>query len=373
MFIFFAASSALEAQIVYGQPKALSARIVYQSWKLTVGGEELNLTQSAFPFNFFLPVADNWEVHVASAISHSNLDASALTATLTSVSGTSVRVFHSFAEDRVFVSGGITLPLGKTNLDTVEVALAELISDDYLSTPVKQVSEGLGFSGQIGVASESNDWLLYGATLSYNLNGPFTYFKDGDKYNPGDEIAVQGSATARQGDGALDLDLSYRHYLADKVGSREVFKSGGVFLAVATGRYRFGEVSTALTLAHIIRNKNSVLFGASLQGEEKNSNSDKTVVSGTVAYSVSPRVTASLLAGYRALSANDYETSSTNFSGKSDVVSFGGGLEYSAPDQSYSVFGKLVVNNGKANKSAPAEQVIDVSGTEFSFGGRLRF
>lgn len=351
----------------------MSARIVYQSWKLTVGGEELNLTQSAFPFNFFLPVADNWEVHLNSAISRSNLDAYDLTATLTSMSGTSVRVFHSLAEDRVFVSGGIVLPLGQTNLDTVQVLLAELISDDYLSTPVKQVSEGLGFIGQIGVASEANDWLLYGASVSYNLNGSFTYFEDGDKYNPGDEIAFQGSLTAQQDDGSLDVDLSYRHYLADKVGGAEVFKSGGVISAVATGRQRFGKMGVALTLAHIIRNKNSVLFGSSLQSEDKNSNSDKSVISGTLAYRLSPQVTASLLAGYRTLSANDYEASSSNFFGKSDVVSFGGGLEYSAPDQRYSFFGRLVMNNGEANKDAPEDLIIDVSGTEFSFGGRLRF
>ncbi|MBK7091968.1 MAG: hypothetical protein IPH59_09665 [bacterium] len=373
MLIVIASSTNLNAQIVYGQTKAMSARIVYQSWKLTVGGEELNLTQSAFPFNFYLPVADNWEVHLTSAISRSNLDASELTATLTSMSGTSVRVFHSFAEDRVFVSGGIVLPLGQTNLDTVQVLLAELISDDYLTTPVKQVSEGLGFTGQIGVASEANEWLLYGATLSYNLNGPFTYLEDGDKYNPGDEIAIQGSATAQQGDAALDLDLSYRHYMADKVEGTEVFKSGGVLSFVATGRKQFNKAGVALTLAHIMRNKNSVLFGSSLESEDKNSNSDKSVISGTFAYKLSPQVTASLLAGYRTLSANDYESSSTNFFGKSDVVSFGGGLEYAAPDQRYSFFGRLVMNNGEANKDAPKDQIIDVAGTEFSFGGRLRF
>ncbi len=373
MILILAASQSADAQIVYGQTKALAGRIVYQSWKLTVGGEELNLTQSAFPFTVFLPVADNWEVHFASAISRSNLDVSDVTATLTSMSGTTLRVFHSFAEDRVFVSGGVVLPLGQTNLDTVQVLLAELISDDYLSTPVKQVSEGFGVVGQIGVATEANDWLLYGATLSYNLNGSFTYFEDGDKYNPGDEIAIQGSTSAIGDKSALDLDVSYRHYMADKVGSLEVFKSGGVLSAVVTGRSRFGKLGTAVTVAHILRSKNSVLFGSSLRSEDKNSNSDKTVFSGTLAYNISPQVSLSLLGGYRLLSANEYASSSTNFFGKSDVYSFGGGMEYSARDQRYSLFGRLVINTGDANKNAPEDLTIDVSGTEFSFGGRVRF
>lgn len=373
MLFVIGLGSPAKAQIVHGQTKALAARIVYQSWKLTVGGEELNLTQSAFPFTFFLPVADNWEVHFASAISRSNLDVDDATATLTSMSGTSLRVFHSFADDRLFVSGGIILPLGQSNLDTMQVLLAELISDDYLTTPVKQVSEGLGFVGQVGFASEANEWLLYGATASFNVNGPFTYLDGGDKYNPGDEIAVQGSASAGDGDGGLDFDLSYRHYLADKVGDLKIFKSGGVLSAVVTGHKRFDKLNAALTLAHIFRNKNSLLFGASLATETKNSNSDKSIISGNIAYSVSPRVSLSMLAGYRALSANDYEVSSTNFWGKSDVYSFGGGLEYTAKDQKYSFFGRLVLNNGKANKDAGEDYEIDVSGTEFNFGGRWRF
>jgi hypothetical protein len=320
-----------------------------------------------------MPMTDNWELHVSSAISRSNLDVNAETATLTAMSGTSLRVFHSLADDRLFVSGGVILPLGQTNLDTMQVILAELISDDYLTTPVKQVSEGLGFVAQVGFATEANDWLLYGATLSYNLNGSFTYLDGGDKYNPGDEIAAQGSASAGDGDGGLDLDLSYRHYMADKVGDLEIFKSGGVLSAVVTGHKRFDKLNAALTLAQIFRNKNSLLFGASLETENKNSNSDKTVVSGNLAYSLSPRVSLSVLAGYRALSANDYEVSSTNFWGKSDVYSFGGGAEYSAQDQSYSFFGRLVLNNGKANKDAGEDYEIDVSGTEFTFGGRWRF
>ena len=289
------------------------------------------------------------------------------------MSGTSIRVFRSFAEDRIFVSGGIVLPLGQTKLDSLQVQLAELISDDYLSTPVKQVSEGLGFVGQIGVAGEANAWFLYGATLSYNLNGPFHYFENGDKYNPGDEIAVQGSATAQGGNGALDFDLSYRHYQADKVGGLEVFKSGGVLSAVVSGRYKFDEITTGITVAHILRNKNSILFGSSLETEAQNSNSDKTILNGNIAYAISPQVILSMLGGYRTLSANDYEASSTNYFGKSDVFSVGGGLEYVAPDQRWSFFGRLVVNSGKANKEAPEDQEIEVSGTEFSFGGKVRF
>ncbi len=289
------------------------------------------------------------------------------------MSGTSIRVFRSFAGDRVFVSGGVVLPLGKTKLDSLQVQLAELISDDYLSTPVKQVSEGLGFVGQIGVATEANDWFLYGATLSYNLNGSFNYFETGDKYNPGDEIAIQGSATAIGSQGALDFDLSYRRYQADKVGDLEVFKSGGVLSGVISGRYKFDNITAGVTVAHILRNKNSILFGSSLQTETQNSNSDKTILNGNVAYSFSPQVILSLLGGYRTLSANDYAAGSTNFFGKSDVFSVGGGLEYIAPAQNYSLFGRLVVNSGKANKDAAEEQEIEVSGAEFSFGGKVRF
>lgn len=360
-------------QIVYGQGTSASVRGVYQNWKLTVDGHETTLTQSALPLALFVPVADNWEVHLTTSPSRSNLESGSLTTNLTSVSSSSIRVFHSLANDQVFVSAGMILPLGKTGLDTLEVQVAELISDDYLNTPVKQVSEGLGFVAQVGATAQANDWLMYGATASYTLNGSFTYFEGGEKYNPGDEVALQGSATATNGDAAFDVDISYRHYFTDKVGNLEVFKSGGVLAGVMTGRYNFDAFSTSLSLAYIKRNKNSILFGSSLEAEDLNSNNNKAVINGSLSYTISPQIALSLLAAMRSLSANDYATSSSRFFGKSTIYSIGGGAEYFGPEKRYSVFGRLIASSGEANKDAGAERVIDVSGFEFSLGARWRF
>ncbi len=360
-------------QMVYGQKATLAARVIYQSWKLTSAGAETNLTQSAFPFGAYYPIRDNWEVRFNAAVSRSNLDDGRIDTKLTAFSGSSIRVYRSLATDRVFVSAGILLPSGADKLDTAEVLLNELISDDYLSTPVKQVVQGLGFVSQIGFASEVNPWLVLGASLSYNLNGTFTYVEAGGDYNPGDEVSLQGSATATSGETEVDFDLSYRHYMSDKAQDREVFKAGGVISALVAARHSFERFSIGGTVGHIIRKKNSVLFGSSLQAENQNSNSDKTVLSGGVTYKISPQVAAAVLFGYRALSANDYEASSTNFFGKSDVASYGFSLEYNAPQSRYSAFGRLMISNGKANKSAPEDLEIDVAGTEFSFGGRLSF
>lgn len=368
------ATANLTAQIVYGQSKVISARVVYQSWKLTTGGEETNLTQSAFPFMVMIPLQDNWEVHFNSAISRSNYDYGDFDATLTSFSGTTLRAYRSFADDRMFASLGLQLPSGTSELDTVEVRLAELISDDYLTTPVKQVTQGFGLIGQLGFATEANAWLAYGASVSYNLNGGFTYQENGEKYNPGDEFSLQFSATASATEtSSTDIDLSYRYYLADKVGSREVFKSGGVMSILLGQRNQFGKAGVQAYLGYIARQKNSILFGNSLTTEEQNSNSNKLVLGGTLSYLLAPTVRASVTGGYRSLSANDYESSSTNFFGKSDVYSYGAGLEYTAPNKHYTFFARLLLHDGKANKDAAQDREIDVSGTEFTFGGRFSF
>ncbi len=361
-------------QMVYGQPKILQGRVIYQSWKLTVGDEELNLTQSAFPFSFLIPVKDNWEIHFASAVSRSNLDVSQTDATLTSFSGTTLRAYRAFADDRLFASVGLQFPSGASEFDSVEVLLAALVSDDYLTTPVKQIAQGFGVVAQLGAASEAAYWLVYGASISYNLNGSFTYLEGADDYNPGDEISLQFSATASASDNsATDLDLSYRHYFADQSAGREVFKSGGVMSVLLGQRNQFDRIGLNAYVSYIMRQKNSILFGNSLQSEDQNSNSNKLMLGGTLSYLISPAVRASVLGGYRSLSANDYSESSSNFFGKSDVYSFGGGLDYTASNRRFTVFSRLVLNNGKANKSAAEEQEIDVAGTEFSFGGRLSF
>ena len=360
------------AQIIYGEPPSVSGRLVYQKWTLsTSSGRDSSLTQIAFPVGAMIPLAPHWEVHLNSAISHSNLDDGKNSTSISSLTASAVKVYRSFADDKIFAAGGLVLPTGKTGYDTMQVAVTQLIADDYLNLPVKQVGSGVGLQFQLGGASKY-EWLLYGGSISYNYSGSYKYFEQGEKYKPGDDIAVQASGTVEGSEGALDLDLAYKYYMADKVGSTEVFKNGGIFSVGISGRYEFGVTNVSLSLAEIVRSKNSLQFGSALRAEENNSNNNKTIIGGSVAYGLSSSASLSLLAEYRTLTANGYDATSEQFFGKSDLFSFGGGLTYKGFDNRYVIYSKLVFSTGEADKGAAARKAISITGTEISVGGRIQ-
>jgi hypothetical protein len=373
LFLVLAISTLAEAQIIYGTPPNINGRIIYQHWKLKAGdgGKETILTQVAAPISVFVPIAPHWELHLNGALSRSKLDFGDEATNVSSLGLTTLRVFHSFAEDRMFAAAGVVLPTGRTGYKATEAVVAQLVADDYLNVPLKQLGGGLGLILQVGGASQ-HEWLLYGGSIGYTYAGSYTYLKDGESYNPGDGIVVQGSASAVGTSSSLDLDLSYKIYSADKIGSEQIFKVGGIASAVLTGKYNFNNGALSITLAEILRSKNSLQFGDALRTEDRQSNANKTILGGGVNYRFRPQWGFTLLAEYRLLAANKYEVSSEKYFGKSDLFSLGGGLDYRHPSDRFTLSTKLMLSSGEANKDAVQHPSISISGYELSIGGRIR-
>lgn len=366
-------SVSAEAQIVYGTPPSIGSRVVYQHWKLTAdnGGQDTVLSQVAIPISVLVPIAPRWEVHFNGAFSSSQLDFASTSSRVTSVGLTQLRVFHSLADDRLFVAGGVILPTGKTGYSQEEAVLAQLIADDYLSIPLKQLGGGLGIITQLGGAFQ-HDWLLYGGSVGYTYAGSYTYLKDGDSYNPGDELTIQGSASAVGEKNSLDFDLAYKLYTADKVGSRQIFKAGGILSAVLTGRYAFSDGSVSATVTEIVRSKNSLQFGTSLRAEDRQSTGNKTILGGNFSYTFVPRWSLTALTEYRLVAANKYDAASEKFFGKSDLFSIGGGIDYRDPSDRFALSTRMIFSSGEANKDSALYPAVSISAYEFSIGGRIR-
>ena len=373
LFMIFVVSPPVEAQIIYGSPPSISGRIIYQHWKLTAnnGGKDTILTQVVAPISVFVPVAPHWELHLNGSLSRSKLDYGNTATNISSLGLTTLRVFHSFSEDRLFMAAGVILPTGKTGYRSNEAAVAQLIADDFLTVPVKQLGGGVGVILQVGGASQ-RDWLLYGGSIGYTYAGSYAYLKDGDSYNPGDELVVQGSASAVGRTSSLDLDLSYKVYTADKIGSEQIFKAGGIASAVLTGKYNFRSGTLSATLAEILRSKNSLQFGSALRTEDRQSDANKTILGGSVVYTFIPQWSFTMLTEYRLLTANRYEVASEKYFGKSDLFSFGGGIEYRDPGDRFALTTRLVLSSGEANKAAVQHPSISISAYELSIGGRIR-
>ncbi len=373
LFLALVMSPLADAQIIYGSPPSINGRIIFQHWKLTAGdgGKDTILTQAVAPISVFVPMAPHWELHLNGALSRSKLDYGNTATNVSSLGLTTLRVFHSFSEDRLFVAAGVILPTGKTGYNSTEAAVAQLVADDYLNVPLKQLGGGVGLILQVGGASQY-EWLLYGGSIGYTYAGSYTYLKNGDSYNPGDVIVVQGSASAVGRMSSLDLDLSYKVYTADKVGSEQIFKAGGIASAVLTGKYNFHDGTISATLAEILRSKNSLQFGDALRTEDRQSNANKTILGGSATYTFIPQWSFTMLTEYRLLAANKYEITSEKYFGKSDLFSFGVGIDYRDPSDRFALTTRLVLSSGEANKDAMQHPSISISAYELSIGGRIR-
>ena len=373
LFLALVMSPLADAQIIYGSPPSINGRIIFQHWKLTAGdgGKDTILTQAVAPISVFVPMAPHWELHLNGALSRSKLDYGNTATNVSSLGLTTLRVFHSFSEDRLFVAAGVILPTGKTGYNSTEAAVAQLVADDYLNVPLKQLGGGVGLILQVGGASQY-EWLLYGGSIGYTYAGSYTYLKNGDSYNPGDVIVVQGSASAVGRMSSLDLDLSYKVYTADKIGSEQIFKAGGIASAVLTGKYNFHDGTISATLAEILRSKNSLQFGDALRTEDRQSNANKTILGGSATYTFIPQWSFTMLTEYRLLAANKYEITSEKYFGKSDLFSFGVGIDYRDPSDRFALTTRLVLSSGEANKDAMQHPSISISAYELSIGGRIR-
>jgi hypothetical protein len=363
-------ASTIQAQIIYGDPLRGEARLIYQSWKLTYtenpAEPETTLTQSAFPVYLFVPVAENWEVHVNTGFSRSHIDGGGSDASVSALESPLIRIYRSFSEDRVFVAGGLMLPGGKTKLDTTELPISELIADDYLTLPVKQLGNGVGVLLQLGGAEQYEN-ILFGGSIAYFVRGSYTYVDGGSDYNPGDEFTIQGSAALPVDDGRIDVDLGYKYYVADQLGSKDIFKNGDQFSLALSGSYDFGTTRGGLQFLYLLRGKDSRLKGQAFNYEENNSNGNKSVISGFVNQRITETISGNFTAGFRVVGANDWAEDHPSFFGQSNLFNIGAGVSYSSPDDRYSISGRIILYDGSADDDA-----IDVSGSEISVAGRVR-
>ncbi|MFH2055310.1 MAG: hypothetical protein ABIJ61_05085 [bacterium] len=363
-----------QGQIAFGDPPRIDAQLLYQSWKLTYRGSgtepETTLTQTVLPLHVYLPLTEDWELHFNSAYSRSFVEGATDSKSISTVGSPMLRIYHSFSDDRLFISGGLALPLGKTDLDesTHEVELAELLSSEYLLLPVKQLGYGLGLLVSAGGASQHQQ-LLYGGSVTYRYAGSYTYIKRGASYDPGDEFTFRGSTTLPVGQGRIDFDLAYKYYLSDKLDSKEVFKNGDQFSLAVAGSYDFSELTSgSLSINHIRRSKDSRRSGAVFAYELHNTHGAKTVIASRISYLIQPQWRGNILISYRYLSANDWTEDDPSYFGSSNLFRIGGEVDFARVGGRYQGFGRLMFSTGAAN-----DDLISISGLEFALGGSVRF
>lgn len=249
--------SPVHGQIIYGLPGSTDLQMVYSHWSIEDDSLSETFTQFTAPVAGFVPLQDNFEArfYIANAFNTLSIDE-----TDTKVSGLGdvrLQLNHSFADDQLLLSGGVNLPTGKKKLDPeTDRAVLEVLSQNYLSFPVRGLGEGFGFNILAGGAATAGN-IRYGASVMYQYNGAYEPYKDEGDYNPGDFISATASADIDMDNTALTANVIFTTFTDDKIEDAKIFKQANQIDMYLGGRHSTARVDMQGNVRFLIRGRST--------------------------------------------------------------------------------------------------------------------
>jgi len=244
-------------QIVHGQPAAAGTRVIYDHWTLKVPGASNDLSQFMIPLSGFVPLAENLEARffiseVANSVTEANADYS-----LSGLTDARLQISQALANDRLLVSLGLNLPTGKKGLDTLkESRVAEYLSYNFLTLPIRRLGEGLGINLLLGAAGSSGD-TRYGATVTYQMAGAYEAYQNKGDYNPGDLLNLTASVDISRAKLRYVGDATVSTFTTDKLDDRKVFRQSALFDLHVGAMYDGPSMDVAGDARYLIRGRNT--------------------------------------------------------------------------------------------------------------------
>jgi len=205
------------------RPIKITVGTVYQQYS----DEDRQLSQVAFPFRAFIPVANGVGISLLTTPVLINADS------LVSVNGLSdaqiaISYFRNIGPGSVVLSLSSNLPSGKRELTEDEFATMALLSQDFYSFGVPVLGQGLNLAPALTFAYPVNNNVVVGAGASYQMKGDFKPVQNMvDSFTPGDELMITGGVDVRVGRSwAVSTSFSYIMYQEDELGGVSIFESG---------------------------------------------------------------------------------------------------------------------------------------------------
>ena len=366
IFIVFSSIYVANAQIVFGDSPAASARFVYQSWTIEndLTGEESDLTQWYFPVYGFIPVAENLEIHVSSATAGSTSDSSGSETSITGLNDTRVSMLRSFLEDRLMLGVGLNLPTGKATLDPDQSGLGRLLTEEFLNVPSKTYGEGFGFNLETAYAEQVGKFTL-GVGAAYLINASYSPVDDVDSYNPGNKFTIGGNVICPHRFGSVYTYLRHNVYGTSSQGDIDVYKVGGIteFALGSTFDYEQFEINGGIRA--IFRQTDSrYVSGSIVKFEHINYGSDFRFYS-NLGYRLENIGTTLILLDYKRVGSNGFDVNDDEYEGKSNLFGIGVGFTKQATEQ-IDLSANIRTYTGSAN-----DDNLSLSGFELALSARV--
>ncbi len=257
MLVVLILISPVYGQIIYDLPGSTDLQVAYTHWSIENDSLSESLTQFTVPVSGFVPLQDNFEARFYIANAFNTLSIEETDTKLSGLGDVRIQLNHSFADDQLLLSGGVNFPTGKKKLDPeTERAVLEILSENYLSFPIRRLGEGFGFNILAGGAATAGN-IRYGASIMYQYNGSYEPYRDEGDYNPGDFIAASASADIDLNKTALVANFVLTIFTDDKVEDAKIFKQANQMDMYLGGRHGTGSVDLQGNVRYLIRGRST--------------------------------------------------------------------------------------------------------------------
>ncbi|MFA6456901.1 MAG: hypothetical protein WCW40_08775 [Bacteroidota bacterium] len=278
LILFF---ETVSAQIEHGTDKSIfrgAAGItvggMQQQWVLkdSTGKKFGTLLQQSAPVAVSIPLANRLLLSVSNSGAISSFD----TASSTNIVDTRVSMSYVFPGEKFWLTGGVSVPTGKTELDASELHLTTLLGQTALGYKVPMFGQGITGNVSLVYAGTLTRRMVLGVGLSYFYKGPFKPLKGSAvEYDAGDEISLNvGYDYITFGKSArFSIDVTSTYFFKDEVsGSGPVFESGPRTIATVIYNLKTESVNHAAMVRARYRLPNDFIssgkkYDASLQLE----------------------------------------------------------------------------------------------------------
>ncbi|MBL7095688.1 hypothetical protein ISS22_17170 [candidate division KSB1 bacterium] len=208
----------------YSQDSGASMRtsFIFQKWDIEKVDD--SITEGTFPIEVNYPIRENINLQLNHFPALSKFGKNELAG----LSDTWLRANYSFADDRALASFGIGIPTGKTELDSSEIVLARLLSEQSFKFQLPVYGQGLTVSGGVMYAMPVSEKITIGAGLNFVLRNAYKFSTmNSVEYNPGEQFGINvGFDYVIMENLTSNVDIVYNYYTSDKMKDEEIFTSG---------------------------------------------------------------------------------------------------------------------------------------------------
>ena len=239
-----------------------------QQWTLKDRGKFLQQSVSAA---LSVPISNR----ILLTVSNSPGIAKSDTMKLQGITDTRVAFSYVVPGDRVWINGGVSLPTGVTKLTESQLRVASIISQSALAYHVPVFGQGTNANLGFAYAFPAQRRFIVGLGASVLYKGeyqPSSITGLSDKYDPGDEISVNGGFdyTTFSKSSRLSADVTVTNYFPDKLNGENFIQSGLRVMTVVVYSLKWGETAHLVQFRTRLRTQ-SEIFNSGVSEKFKSS------------------------------------------------------------------------------------------------------